>query len=94
MDAIRQASASPAFRSLDGGVSRVAIDSLSIEGQHARVHAVATMWSSVAQRQSDGRWIVATPKNTLQVMLGLDPDADGQWKVSTFTWTFAPGSEP
>jgi hypothetical protein len=94
LDAVQQASASPDFKSLDGGVSHVAIDSVKINGRHAQVHAAATMWSSVAQQQPDGRWIVATPQNTLQVTLGLDPDADGRWKVSTFTWTFAPGSQP
>jgi hypothetical protein len=94
VDAVQQVGASPGFRSLDGGVSNVAIDSLKVNGRHAQVHAVATMWSTVAQQQPDGRWIVATPRNTLQVTLGMDPDTDGQWKVSTFSWTFAPGSEP
>ena len=94
VDTVQKANASSDYKSLDGGVSSVAIDSVKINGRHAQVHGLATMWSSVAQQQPDGRWVVATPRNTLQVTLELDPDVNGRWKVSTFKWTFAPGSEP
>jgi hypothetical protein len=94
VDAVQRANASSDFKSLDGGVSSVAIDSVKINGRHAQIHGLATMWSSVAQQRPDGRWVVATPRNTLQVTLELDPDVNGRWKVSAFKWTFAPGSEP
>jgi ketopantoate reductase len=94
VDAVEQANQDPAFKSLDGGVSQVAIRSLKIEGQHARVEALAAMWASMAQKQPDGSWVVATPQNKLVVSLGLDLTANGKWMVSAFTWKFAPGSEP
>lgn len=92
--AVEEANKDPNFRSLDGGVSSVAVKSSRVSGRHADVRAIAVVWSSMAQKQSDGTWITATPRNILQMSMSLDLTASGEWVVTSFAWSFAPGSEP
>lgn len=95
IDAVEEANKNPNFRSLDGGVSKIVINSLSIASRRATVHAQATMWASMAQRnRNSGDWVTATPKNTLEITMRLNLDPSGKWVVSRLTWRFTPRSEP
>jgi hypothetical protein len=51
-------------------------------------------WSRVGQVQKDGRIVPATPSNTIDYIAQLSRESDGRWRVSSFSWSFAPGSEP
>jgi hypothetical protein len=50
-------------------------------------------WAKMAQVQHDGRVVPATPTNTLDVDSTLTLSGK-TWKVSSFNWAFAPGSQP
>jgi hypothetical protein len=95
IDTVQEADKNPNFHSLDGGVSKIVINSIEVSSGHATVHARATMWTSMAQRNPDNdKWVTAIPENVLEITMGLNLDPSGRWIVSTFTWSFAPGSEP
>ena len=92
--AVRSADQDPHFRSLDGGISSVVLSSVTIAGSHAEARGRTTAWSSMAQRQPDGKWLIQTAENSLELQVRLDFADVGGWRVSTFTWQFAPGTEP
>ena len=91
---IRIASRDPDFRALDSGVADVTFKSVSVSGSHADVKMTANAWASMAQKTPNGRWTTAVPHNAIDINMALDMDSSGRWLVSTFAWTFAPGSEP
>lgn len=83
----------PGFTPLGGGVSGLDAESVSVDGDTAAVHARVTTWARMSQVEPDSRVVVSQPSNDLLVDASLVRTSDG-WKVSTYDWVFAPGSEP
>ena len=84
------------FRVLGGGARGFAYHRVDVVSD-TRVVLIATFseWSRIAQvRTTDGRMVAATPTSLVDVRATVDKGADGVWKVSSYTWTFHPGSEP
>jgi hypothetical protein len=83
----------PGFIPLGGGVSDMQVQSLSVDGDTATVRARLTTWARMSDVQPDGTVVVSQPSNDLLVDARLTRTPGG-WLVTTYDWTFAPGSEP
>jgi hypothetical protein len=84
---------SPGFTPLGGGVSDMRVESLSVDGDSATVHAIVTTWARMSQVRPDGTVVVSQPSHDLVVDASMVRTSEG-WKVSGYDWTFASGSEP
>jgi hypothetical protein len=81
-----------AFRVLDFGVDRMVVGDHSIQGDNARVVVDITYWSLFLF--DDGKTqVTAKPSNTERHTFELRRE-DGDWKIVSDTFEFAPGSEP
>lgn len=58
-----------------------------------RLRGTVRTWERYAQAQAGKRVVLATPHNTLDVVATL-VHAKGGWRISSFNWAFAPGSQP
>jgi hypothetical protein len=88
--------ADPSFLVLGGGSDHFVYHSVEAASS-ARILLTATVrtWSRIAQvRPTDGKTVVATPSNAIDVRAVVEKGADGAWRVTSYTWTFQPGSEP
>ncbi len=81
------------IRYLAAGVKNIDIADVVIDGDSARVHATATVWTDVGQVQPGGTLAVAHPENEMIYTLTLGKTS-GTWFVVDESITFAPGSEP
>jgi hypothetical protein len=88
--------ADPAFLVFGGGSDHFVYHRAEATSS-TRVLIVATvrMWSRIAQvRPTDGKTIVATPASPVDVRAVVEKGSDGAWKVTSYTWSFPPGSGP
>ena len=75
-----------------GGVDWVRLDNVNTNGATADATGQFRAWSRIAQWQASGPKI-AEPHNTLDATFNLRR-INGKWLISSYRWTFAPGSEP
>jgi hypothetical protein len=75
-----------------GGVDWVRLDTVNTTGAMAAANGQFRAWSRVAQWQATGPKM-AEPHNTLDATFNLRR-VNGKWLISSYDWTFAPGSEP
>lgn len=88
-----RAEADSNFRVLSGGVSRLVISSVHMNGAQANVVGTVDVWSEMNQRMPDGTWIHSKPTQTMDITMKLTNDA-GQWKVVTWTGIVTPDTAP
>jgi hypothetical protein len=86
----------PNARLLGAGVSNITYKSVSFDpsGSKATVEAAVTAWAGMAQRNPDGTWVEGNPSNVVNVTAEMVKQISGNWLITTFSWDFAPGSEP
>jgi hypothetical protein len=89
-----KADADPTFQNFGAGVKSLKITRLTVSGTQASAVADVVSWAAMAQKNPSGTWVAAVPSNTLVVNAQLDKGSDGQWKVASYTWTFAAGTGP
>ena len=65
----------------------------SLPSREIELHGTFQAWARFAQVQAGSRVVPATPHNTLDYVATLVRSGNS-WKVLTFNWAFAPGSEP
>lgn len=80
-------------RILGGGIRNLRITSIHISDDVATVNGVYYLWSRF-QHKVGRAWRVYEPGGDTDFQMTLVKGADGRWKVHTFTWSPAPGSEP
>jgi len=83
----------PNFRALAAGVSNIRYKDVEISGSLATVTGVVTVWSKT-ETFNNGRWLISSPSSDLEFQMTLVADSSGHWKVHSYSWTFAAGSEP
>jgi hypothetical protein len=83
----------PDFRVLGGDASKISFSSVVVSGNTATAKGHAEVWSRMEQRGPDGKWGIAEPHNTINVVMTFVKKA-GIWKVASFHWTFESGSAP
>ena len=75
-----------------GGVDWVRLDNVNTNGATADATGQFRAWSRIAQWQAS--WPkIAEPHNTLDATFNVRR-INGKWLISSYQWTFAPGSEP
>jgi hypothetical protein len=75
-----------------GGADWVRLDNVNTDGAIADATGQFRAWSRIAQWQASGPKM-AEPHNTLDATFNLRR-INGKWLISSYRWTFAPGSEP
>jgi hypothetical protein len=75
-----------------GGVDWVRLDTVNTTGTTADATGQFRAWSRIAQWQGSGPKM-AEPHNTLDATFNLRR-INRKWLISSYQWTFAPGSEP
>ena len=79
---------------LAGGIQGIHYHSIQVTSSTATIHAFVSAWSKIAQIQTGGRRVSATPHNTLDVRATLTKTSTGQWQVSQLAWHFTPQTAP
>ena len=82
----------PDFVALGGGASDFVVTSTRSSGSALYVKARVDVWSLVGQIQR-GKVVRARPVNTILVTATVVKTASGP-RISSYIWTFAPGSSP
>ena len=87
------------FQVLDGGSDGFTFEpptsSVTTSEQRVVIQGTYRAWSKVAQLQSGGKAVPATPSNQIDFTATLINEAQAPgWHVDTFFWQFHPGSEP
>lgn len=80
-------------RILAAGVDSFKVTSVTISGDEATVSATGVVWRDIAQVQTNGSLVVASPRNDMLFTLTLQ-DIKGTWLVVDQNVKYAPGSEP
>ncbi len=80
-------------RYLGGGIDSMTFSSISVNGSSATVKASAVVWDTVAQVQSGGKVVPATPRGTILLTYTLTKQ-NSQWFITAEQWNFAPGEAP
>ena len=66
-----------------------------VDPQHVSLAGSYTARSTVYLPDKDGRLVRADPTGVLDFTAQMERGAGtGQWRVASYTWDFAPGSEP
>ncbi|ABW12828.1 hypothetical protein Franean1_3426 [Parafrankia sp. EAN1pec] len=80
---------------LGGGADSFKYDTVAeIDRSTLEIKGSARVWAQYAQIQHNTHLVAATPSSIILFDAALTLDADEVWRVSKFTWTFAPGSGP
>ena len=95
-DRLPWAEANPGFRDLGAGVFGITYRSVAFDpsGSTAKIDARVSVWAAGADRQPDGTWAEYHPEGDLNVHAEMAKYASGDWKMTSMSWDFAPGSEP
>ena len=76
-----------------GGIRRVVVRRISVRGMQAAALARIEAWDRVGQEQADGRVLWAQPVNVIDYQFTVQHLAVG-WRITAYSWEFAPGSAP
>jgi len=76
-----------------GGVDWVRLSAITIQGSSATATGQYRTWARVGAAGRGGLITIAEPHNTIAATFMLDRRS-GAWRISSYGWRFAPGSEP
>jgi hypothetical protein len=89
------AEASPTFRNLGSGVSKVKYDQVAVSGKTATLTVEVTIWSKTqVEQRANGPWMTADPVNVMDYNVAMVREPSGRWMVSSMAGDFAPGEGP
>lgn len=92
----RNMNASPQFRSVGGSADHFVYSAVErIDSAHVSLAGHFTAHSTVFLPDQKGTLVEADPSNVLNFTATMAKDASrDEWFVTSYDWTFAPGSEP
>lgn len=81
------------FRVLGGGADHLVVSRSDVNRDYVRLVGTVRTWQKMAQVQEHGHLVVATPSNVLDFTATISVSGSAS-RITNFSWSFHPGSEP